>query len=178
MVMSSAHGLSSGSASNLVPGMLSVLACPPALCPHLEFAVSGALSATVSLTWSAQPARPGSLYAGLEWRGAPATAGRLATRLRRLGHVTFEVVEGPSPGCDAERYSYTPELGLHRVGIAANGDVVIGEQALRALLERGEGRDTLSRGLHRLLGTDWDDALEPLRRGSHGAPVTWLRRTG
>lgn len=178
MVMSSAHGLSSGSASHMVPGMLSVLACPPALCPHLEFAVSGALSATVSLTWSAQPARPGHLYAGLEWRGAPATAGRLATRLRRLGHVTFEVVEGPSPGCDAERYSYTPDLGLHRVGIAANGDVVIGEAALRALLERGEGRDTLSRGLHRLLGTDWDDLLEPLRRGSHGAPVTWLRRTG
>jgi len=178
VVMSSAHGLSSGSASNVVPGMLSVLACPPALCPHLEFAVSGALSATVSLTWSPQPARPGYLYAGLEWRGAPATAGRLATRLRRLGHITFEVVEGPSPGCDAERYSYTPDLGLHRVGIAANGDGVIGESALRALLERGEGRDTLARGLHRLLGTDWDDVLEPLRRGSHGAPVTWLRRTG
>nr|WP_241834775.1 DUF3145 domain-containing protein [Pseudofrankia asymbiotica] len=158
--------------------MLSVLACPPALCPHLEFAVSAALSATVSLTWSPQPARPGHLYAGLEWRGAPATAGRLATRLRRLGHVSFEVVEGPSPGCDAERYSYTPELGLHRAGIAANGDVVIGEAALRALLERGEGRDTLARGLHRLLGTDWDDVLEPLRRGGHGAPVTWLRRTG
>ncbi|MBX6387694.1 MAG: DUF3145 domain-containing protein [Frankia sp.] len=176
--MSSARGLSSGSASNTVPGMLSVLACPPALCPHLEFAVSGALSVPVSLTWSPQPARPGYLYAALEWRGAPATAGRLASRLRRLGHVTFEVVEGPSPGCDAERYSYTPDLGLHRAGIAANGDVVVGEAALRALLERGENRETLARGLHRLLGTAWDDALEPLRRGAHGAPVTWLRRTG
>ena len=161
-----------------VPGMLSVLACPPPLCPHLEFAVSSALSAPVSLTWSRQPGRPGFVYAGLEWRSGPGTSGQLASRLRRLGHVVFEAVEGPSPGCDAERYTYTPELGLHRASIAANGDVVVGEAALRALLERGAGRDTLARGLHRLLGTEWDEAVEPLRRGAHGAPVTWLRQTG
>jgi hypothetical protein len=175
---SSARGLSSGSASYLVPGMLAVLACPPALCPHLEFALSSALSSPVSLTWTPQPGRPGSLYAGLEFRAAPGTAGRLAAGLRRLGHLSFEVVEGPSPGCDAERYSYVPDLGLHRAAIAANGDVVVGEAALRALLDRGEGRESLARGVHRLLGTAWDDALEPLRRGAHGAPVTWLRRTG
>ncbi|EFC85715.1 hypothetical protein FrEUN1fDRAFT_1203 [Parafrankia sp. EUN1f] len=175
---STARELSSGTSSYVVPGKLAVLACPPALCPHLEFAVSGALTAPVSLTWTAQPGQPGFLYAGLEWRAAPGTAGRLATVLRRLGHVTFETVEGPSPGCDAERYSFTPELGLHRAAIAANGDVVVGEAALLALLERGEARETLSRGLHRLLGTAWDDVLEPLRRGAHGAPVTWLRRTG
>lgn len=179
MAMSStARELSSGSSSFAVPGKLAVLACPPPLCPHLEFAVSGTLSAPVSLTWTAQPGRPGFLFAALEWRASPGTAGRLAAALRRLGQVTFEAVEGPSPGCDAERYSFTPELGLHRAAIAANGDVVVGEAELRALLERGEGRETLARGLHRLLGTAWDDVLEPLRRGAHGAPVTWLRRTG
>ena len=175
---STARELSSGSSSFAVPGKLAVLACPPPLCPHLEFAVSGTLSAPVSLTWTAQPGRPGFLFAALEWRASPGTAGRLAAALRRLGQVTFEAVEGPSPGCDAERYSFTPELGLHRAAIAANGDVVVGEAELRALLERGEGRETLARGLHRLLGTAWDDVLEPLRRGAHGAPVTWLRRTG
>ena len=161
-----------------VPGMLSVLACPPPLCPHLEFALSSVLSIPVSLTWSRQPSQPGFLYAALEWRCSPGTAGQLASRIRRLGRICFEAVEGPSPGCDAERYTYTPELGLHRASIAANGDVMVGEAALRALLERGEARDTLTRGLHRLLGTAWDDALEPLRRGAHGAPITWLRQTG
>jgi hypothetical protein len=158
--------------------MLSVLACPPPLCPHLEFTVSAVLAFPVSLTWSSQPSQSGFLYAALEWRCAPGTAGRLASRLRRLGHVCFEAVEGPSPGCDAERYTFSPNLGLHHASIAANGDVVVGEAALRALLERGDRRDTLERGLHRLLGTAWDEALEPLRRGAHGAPVTWLRQTG
>jgi len=175
---SSARGGVSGPVSHGVPGTLVVLACPPPLCPHLEFAVSAILDTPVSLTWSSQPAAPGHLYAGLEWRSQPSTASRLAGRLRRLGQVFFETVEGPSAGCDAERYAFTPELGLHRASIGANGDVVVGEAPLRALLDRGEARDSLIRGLHRLLGTQWDDVLEPMRRGAHGAPVTWLRRTG
>ncbi|WP_322755654.1 DUF3145 domain-containing protein [Frankia sp. Cas3] len=176
--MSSTRDLVSGPAAFKVPGMLAVLACPPPLCPHLEFAVSAVLSSPVSLTWSEQPRSAGALYAGLEWRAPCGTAGRLAGQLRRLGQVCFDVVEAPSPGCDPERYSHTPELGLHRASIAANGDIVVGEAALRALIERGEGRETLARGLHRLLGTAWDEALEPLRQAAHGAPVTWLRRTG
>lgn len=173
----SARGSAASGAAG-VSGTLVVLACPPALCPHLEFGVSAVLQTPVSLTWTAQPDCPGSLYAALEWRAVPGTAGRLAARLRSLGRVAFEVVEGPSPGCDAERYAHTPDLGLHRAAISANGDVVIGEAALRALLERADGPGALAQGLERLLGSAWDDALEPLRRGGHGAPVTWLRRTG
>ncbi len=178
VAMPSTRDLVSGSVSVGIPGMLAVLACPPPLCPHLEFAVSAVLSSPVSLTWTEQPSSPGSFHAALQWRAPCGTAGRLAGQLRRLGPVSFDVVEGPSPGCDSERYSHTPELGLHRASIAANGDVVVGEAALRALIDRGEGRETLARGLHRLLGTAWDDVLEPLRQGAHGAPVTWLRRTG
>lgn len=178
VTMSFARALGSGSGQAAVPGVLAVLACPPAVCPHLEFGVSAVLSAPVSLTWTEQPAAPGTLYAALEWRGSAGTAGRLASRLRGLGIVSFEVVEGPSPGCDAERYSFTPDLGLHRAAIAANGDVVVGEAALRALMTRSGAPDTVVRGLARLLGTDWDDTLEPLRRGAHGAPVSLLRRTG
>lgn len=178
VTMSFARELGSGSGSPAVPGVLAVLACPPAVCPHLEFGVSAVLSSPVSLTWTEQPAAPGTLYAALEWRASPGTAGRLATRLRGLGLVSFEVVEGPSPGCDAERYSFTPDLGLHRAAIAANGDVVVGEAALRALMTRTGGPDTVVRSLGRLLGTEWDDKLEPLRQGAHGAPVSMLRRTG
>lgn len=174
----SARGPVSASGASGIPGVLVVLACSPPLCPHVEFAVSAVLSTPVSLTWVAQPSRPGQLYAALEWRSSAGTAGRLAGRLRGIGPIAYEVVEGPATGCDSERYSFTPELGLHRASISANGDVTVGESALRALLDRPASQETLAHGLERLLGTAWDDALEPLRRGGHGAPVTWLRRTG
>jgi Protein of unknown function (DUF3145) len=178
VTMSFARGLTPGAGQGAVPGVLAVLSCPPAICPHVEFGVSAILATPVSLTWSGQPAAPGELYAQLEWRAAPGTAGRLAGRLRGLGVIAFEVVEGPSPGCDAERYAFMPELGLHRASIGANGDVVVGETALRALMARSEGVEALRLGLASLLGSAWDDALEPLRNAAHGAPVTWLRRTG
>ncbi len=92
--------------------------------------------------------------------------------------LTFEVVEGPRAGCDAVRYAYTPELGLFHGSIAASGDIVVGEGQLRALLAKPWAGRQLVGGLHALIGTDWDDALEPLRQGGDGAPVTWLRQTG
>ena len=166
-------------------GRLSVLSCPPALCPHLEFAVSAVLEAPVTLRWTAQPALPGSLTASADLAGPPGIAGRLAGRLRTLGPIRFEVGEGASfgpRGADAERYSYTPDLGLYRASLAANGDVVVAEGQLRSLLTvshtRADDAATLAHGLERLLGTAWDEELEPLRRGGAGAPVSWLRRTG
>lgn len=162
----------------MVPGVLTVLSCPPPLCPHVEFAVAAALGLPASLEWSNQPARPGMAYAALEWRAEAGAAGRLASKLKALGSVVFEVVEGPASGCEAERYSYTPELGLFHGSLAANGDIVVSEARLRTLLEDAASRSALVNGLHELIGTDWDTELEPLRQGGDGAPVTWLRQTG
>jgi hypothetical protein len=166
-----------------VPGTLAVLACPPALSPHLEFAVAAVLATPVSLLWSQQPAMPGMLRATLEWDAKPGTAGRLASKLRTLGSVRFDVVELPSAGCDAERYSFEPALGLHRADLAADGSIVVREEQLQLLLAAaaggGIGPDVgLVNGVRRLLGVAWDDALEPLRQGGDGGPVTALSRTG
>jgi hypothetical protein len=144
----------------------------------VEFAAAGVLGVPAPLEWSVQPARPGMAYAALEWRASAGTAGRLASRIRGLGTLSFEVVEGPAPASESSRYSYTPELGLFHGAISATGDLVIGEELIRALLERTTGRVQLANGLRDLLGEDWDDALEPLRQGGDGAPVTWLRQTG
>lgn len=161
-----------------IAGRLALLACPAALCPHVEFAVASVLSTPVSLQWSPQPARPGQLCAALEWRSAATAAGRVASRLKALGPLLFEVTEGSGPGCDPVRYAYVPALGLHQAALAANGDVVVGEGPLRELMSRAGSGPGLSGGLRALLGTDWDEALEPLRDGGYGAPVTWLRQTG
>ena len=40
------------------------------------------------------------------------------------------------------------------------------------------GGSVLEAELQRLLGTAWDNELEPFRRASDGAPVRWLNATG
>lgn len=160
-------------------GTLGVLSCPPALCPHAEFCVAGVLAVPVGLHWTGQQARPGTLRAALDWHGLPGSAGRLAAALRTLGPVCFEVTEAAGPRADGERYSYTPELGMHRVGLTTYGDSVVAEEQLRELLASAAGSAVaLEHGIHRLLGQPWDEALEPLRRAGDGHPVTPLRRTG
>jgi len=48
-----------------VYGVLQVHSAPPALCPHIEWAVAGTVGSTVSMPWVSQPAAPGSLRAEL-----------------------------------------------------------------------------------------------------------------
>lgn len=58
--------------------------------------------------------------------------------------------------------------------MSANGDVVVGEMRLRALM--ASGADTLTAELDSVLGTAWDEALEAYRDGGAGAEVSWLSR--
>lgn len=157
-------------------GVLHVHSCPPALTPHVEWAVSGELGVRVTLSWSDQPASAGALRAECGWKGRPGTAGRIAATLRGWSLLRFEVTEEPSPGYDGERYSHTPTLGLWRSTTSANGDVMVGEDRLRAVLEAHREPALLAHELHRLLGTAWDAELEPYRRGADGVPATWLHQ--
>lgn len=156
-------------------GVLYVHSCPPALCPHVEWAVAAELGVRVSLPWSAQPASPGLLRAESGWRGRPGTAGRLAAALRGWTVLRYEVTEEASPGLDGERYAVTPTLGVFRATMSANGDVLVGEDRLRALLATATGPQ-LAQGLDGLLGSAWDAELEPFREAGEGAPVTWLHQ--
>ena len=73
------------------------------------------------------------------------------------------------------RYCYTPNLGLFSATTGANGDIVIPENKLRAAMALGaSGTSVLEQELDRLLGTGWDNELEPFRRAADGAPVRWL----
>jgi hypothetical protein len=134
---------------------------------------------TVSMPWVSQPAAPGSVRAELSWHGAPGTAGAITSALAGWNRLRFEVTEGASDGCDAVRYSYTPDLGIFSAVTSANGDIVVPEGRLRAALALGAaGASALEAELQRLLGAPWDNELEPFRRASDGAPVRWLNATG
>ncbi len=76
-----------------VRGVLHVHCAPPALCPHIEWAVAGVLGVPVSLLWVDQPASPGSLRAELTWQGKPGAAGAITSALASWNLVRFEVTE-------------------------------------------------------------------------------------
>ena len=156
-------------------GVLYVHSCPPVLCPYVEWAVAAELGTRARMEWSDQPAAPGQLRAEINWRGRPGTAGRLAAALRGWTLLRYEVTEEPSAGVDGERYAVTPTLGVFRASMSVNGDLLIGEDRLRTLLATATGPQ-LAQGLDRLLGSAWDDELEPYRTAGDGAPVTWLHQ--
>ncbi len=159
-------------------GTVYVHSSPSAVCPHVEWAISGVLQVRVDLQWTAQPAAPGQLRAECDWLGEAGTAAALVTALRGWPMLRFEVTEQPSPGVDGERFCSVPGLGLWRARTSANGDIVVGEDQLRALAGSGRGPEGFAHQVDQVLGAAWDDALEPFRRAADGAPVTWLHRVG
>ena len=162
-------------------GVLYVHSAPPALCPHVEWAVAGIVGVPVGMPWSGQPAAPGSLRAELTWQAHSGTAGAIASALAGWNRLRFEITEDSSPGCDGVRHCYTPDLGLFTAATGANGDIMVSENRLRSVMllaERGGATASLEDELGRLLGTAWDNELEPFRRAADGAPVRWLNATG
>jgi Protein of unknown function (DUF3145) len=179
-----------------VRGVLQVHSAPPALCPHIEWAVAGVIGTPLDLPWVNQAAAPGMVRAELDWQGSPGVAGSITSALAGWGRLRFEVTEEASHGCDAVRYSYTPDLGVFSAVTSANGDILIPESRLRAAMLVAAATDFVSHAesgaadshpdpvssledeIARLLGQPWDDELEPFRCAGDGAPVRWLHATG
>ena len=159
-------------------GVVYVHSAPPALCPHVEWAVGGVLDQRVTFDWTPQPAAPGSLRAELSWQADPGTGSRLASALRDWVQLRFEVTEEPSAGAEGERWSSTPTLGLYHATTGVHGDIVVREDRLRAALARAaaDPATDVARELQGLLGKDWDDELETFRHAGDGAPVRWLHQ--
>ena len=117
-----------------VRGVLQIHSAPPALSPHVEWAVSGVLGVATTLPWVDQPASPGMLRAELNWQGRPGLSGALTSALAGWNLLRFEVTEEASPGCDAVRYSYTPSLGTFSAVTSGSGDILVPEGRLRAAM--------------------------------------------
>jgi hypothetical protein len=171
-------------------GVVYIHAAPPALCPHVEWAVGGVLGIRVSLDWTPQPTAPGTFRAELSWQADPGTASKLASALRDWMHLRFEVTEEPSAGAEGERYSSTPTLGLFHATTGVHGDIMVREDRLRAALARAATETAIGgatdgvvdpatrvmQEMQALLGKAWDDELEPFRYAGDGAPVRWLHQ--
>ena len=159
-------------------GVVYVHSAPPALCPHVEWAVGGVLGVRVTLEWTPQPAAPGTMRAELSWQADAGTGARLASALRDWLHLRFEVTEEPSAGAEGERWSSTPTLGMFHATTGVHGDILVREDRLRAALARAAADPSTSvvAEMQALLGKDWDDELESFRYAGDGAPVRWLHQ--
>ena len=113
------------------------------------------------------------------WTAEPGTAGAFVVPLRAWPMLRFEITEEPSPGVDGERFCYVPGLGLWQSRTCANGDIVVGEDQLRARWPRNSRGRRGVRAPCRMScsAAPWDEALEPFRRAAR-RPVTWLHRVG
>lgn len=159
-------------------GVLFVHSTPPALCPHIEWAVGTALGQEVHLQWTDQPAAPTMVRSEFAWVGATGSGARLASALRGWEHLRYEVTEEPTATTDGGRWSHTPALGIFHAQMDTAGNVVVPEDRVRAALEGSTSLEALREGLDLALGQAWDDELEPFRYAGAGAPVRWLNRVG
>lgn len=162
----------------LAHGVVYVHSAPPAVCPHVEWALSRVLEDRVSLQWTEQRAAPGQLRASHVWSGTPGTAGRIAGALRAWQMLRFEVTEEATPGADGERICQLPGRGLWRAAMSASGDVMVSESQLNELMRRATCLDDLRAKLAHALGAEVDAELEPYRRAGEGTAITWLHEVG
>jgi len=155
-------------------GVLYVHSAPSALCPHVEWAVGGALGLPTRLDWRPQPLERASYRAEYAWVGPAGTAASLASALKGWQRIRFEATEQGTSTTESERYSYTPALGVFHAVTGLHGDIMVAEDRLRhALTSAGRDPQALSRGLEELLGQPWDRELEPFRCAGDDA-VRWL----
>lgn len=159
-------------------GRVYIHSAPPAICPHVEWALARALDRAVRLEWTAQAAAPGLLRTSAEWSGPAGTASRIARDLKEWHMLRFEVTEDASSGQDGERICYLPGRGIWRTAISANGDVMLGENQLRAMISQAASKEDLAERISAALGSSFDAELEPYRRAADGSAVTWLHRVG
>ncbi|MCH7230503.1 DUF3145 domain-containing protein [Glycomyces sp. L485] len=156
-------------------GVIYIHSSPPAVCPHVEWAIGRVLgSATVKLGWAPQQAERGTMRAERAWTSEPGVGVEIAKALAQWPMLRFEVTEDPSAGVDGERIMHVPGKGVYRSAMSAGGGNMIAEDRIRALLATTTSAEALRSGLDQLLGLDWDRDLEPYRQAAGGNEQSWL----
>lgn len=168
--------MSAGQVASATKGVVFIHCCPPAIGPHVEWALAGVMGRPCKLEWTSQPSSPGQLRAEATWVGPAGMGAKLAGALRSWPMLRFEITEDGTAATDGERLAYVPGRGFHRSVVSANGDIVVGEERLRGLLARARSTEEFAHGLHELLGTSWDVELEPYRNAGDNAPVTLFHK--
>ena len=98
-----------------------------------------------------------------DYQDQKSVAAKLALALKGWHYIRFEIREINKKTQDVIFYRATPELGLHQVSTASNGDVVLNENQINAILKNSLTYEKLQVNLENALGVAWDNELEPYR---------------
>ncbi|MCH9815936.1 MAG: DUF3145 domain-containing protein [Actinomycetia bacterium] len=159
-------------------GVVYVHSCPRALSPHVEWALAEVLGLEITVEWTPQIIASGTVRGELSWQAAPGTGAMVASALGNFAQLRYEVTEEPTPAREGERFSVTPSLGMFRATIGIHGDLMISEDRIKAAIAEVDAEGDLQQRLGVLLGTSWDEELEPFRYAGEGNSVRWLHRVG
>ena len=156
-------------------GLVYIHSCPRAVTPHVEWSLARVFGQSVAVDWAEQPIAPPAVRAEIIWSGPAGTGARLASALLAFPQARFEITEDGAEGRTGERFAATPALGLFRGDIGAHGDVMVCEDRLRtAIMQAADADEVLRDEIARLIGSPWDDELEPFRCAQEGSTVRVL----
>jgi hypothetical protein len=162
-----------------VRGEMKIYSCPKSLCTHVDWALSDIFQSKIELDWKSQQIAPGAFSANLNWSGPINLSSRIVSVLSKWPKLRLEVFQDSNGKISGERYAVAPNLGIFRADINSLGETVVTESRLRAALERTRiENEPFEVELAFLLGTPWDEDLEPFRRSHNGSIVKWISKTG
>jgi hypothetical protein len=149
-------------------GLVLIHRAPSSLLTHVEWTISGISGNPTKINWTKDESSD-SVFRGSVAVDCGLTDGAtLASAFMNLKQLSFEVIH--QSALAGARWSFTPSLGMFHCATDEAGNLVVGENQLRASIEKaGSNILKLQAELRKLLGQAWDDELEPYRELIGGA---------
>jgi hypothetical protein len=162
-----------------VKGELKLYSCPKYLCQQVEWAVYEIIKTKFELKWTIQNIAPSTLSTNLVWKGPMSLGPKIVSVLSKWPKIRLEIIQENTEKNFAERYCLSPNLGIFRAEMNSLGETVINESRLKAALQRSRmEEEPFEVELAFLLGTPWDEDLEPFRKSHQNTSVKWISKTG
>ena len=162
-----------------VKGELKLYSCPKYLCQQVQWAVYEIIKTKIELKWTIQNIAPSTFSTNLVWKGPISLGPKIVSVLSKWPKIRLEIIQENTEKNFAERYCLSPNLGIFRAEMNSLGETVINESRLKAALQRSRmEEEPFEVELAFLLGTPWDEDLEPFRKSHQNTSVKWISKTG
>jgi hypothetical protein len=149
-------------------GLVLIHRAPVALLTHVEWTISGISGNPSKINWIKDELSDSVFRGSVAVDCGLKDGATLASAFMNLKQLSFEVIY--QSALLGARWSFTPSLGMFHCTADEAGNLVVGENQLRASIERaGSNILKLQAELRKLLGQAWDDELEPYRELIGGA---------
>jgi len=141
---------------------------PSSLLTHVEWTISGISGNPSKINWKKDESSDSVFRGSVAFDCGLNDGATLASAFMNLKQISFEVIH--QTALAGARWSFTPSLGMFHCATDEAGNLVVGENQLRASIEKaGSNILKLQAELRKLLGQAWDDELEPYRELIGGA---------